>query len=176
MLKRFWWVFLVMAGFGTLVWLAWSKVESEKNATGSISNPETPADRPATRNSDLPGVEHDKEIARESSRHRAGEIERHQAEERRLSHLKKAVKEQEDKVEERRKMLATIVRTKGIIYKGSEADRSDSVETHEESIKKSLDTSDYVDAKRDFETDQKLLQELKLKLITERMQTKQGGR
>ncbi len=35
--------------------------------------------------------------------------------------LGKAVREQEDKVEERRKVLATIVRTKGIIYKGQDS-------------------------------------------------------
>jgi secreted protein with Ig-like and vWFA domain len=35
--------------------------------------------------------------------------------------LAKAVRDQEDKVEERRKVLATIVRTKGIIYKGQDS-------------------------------------------------------
>ena len=38
-----------------------------------------------------------------------------------LYELKKAVRDQEDKVEERRKVLATIVRTKGIIYKGQDS-------------------------------------------------------
>jgi polysaccharide biosynthesis transport protein len=38
-----------------------------------------------------------------------------------LYELNKAVREQEDKVEERRKVLTTIARTKNIIYKGSEA-------------------------------------------------------
>ena len=38
-----------------------------------------------------------------------------------LQELNKAVRNQEDKVEERRKVLATIVRTKGIIYKGSDS-------------------------------------------------------
>jgi succinoglycan biosynthesis transport protein ExoP len=38
-----------------------------------------------------------------------------------LHELNKAVRNQEDKVEERRKVLATIVRTKGIIYKGSDS-------------------------------------------------------
>ncbi len=37
-----------------------------------------------------------------------------------LHELNKAVRDQEDKVEERRKVLATIVRTKGIIYKGQD--------------------------------------------------------
>ena len=38
-----------------------------------------------------------------------------------LNELNKAVRDQEDKVEERRKVLATIVRTKGIIYKGQDS-------------------------------------------------------
>lgn len=38
-----------------------------------------------------------------------------------LHELNKAVRDQEDKVEERRKVLATIVRTKGIIYRGTES-------------------------------------------------------
>ena len=38
-----------------------------------------------------------------------------------LHELNKAVRDQEDKVEERRKVLATIVRTKGIIYKGQDS-------------------------------------------------------
>jgi hypothetical protein len=39
-----------------------------------------------------------------------------------INELKKAVREQEDKVEERRKVLASIVRSKGIIYRGEGAD------------------------------------------------------
>ena len=38
-----------------------------------------------------------------------------------LQELNKAVRDQEDKVEERRKVLSTIVRTKGIIYKGQDS-------------------------------------------------------
>lgn len=48
------------------------------------------------------------------------EIESREAE-RQLRELNKAVREQEDKVEERRKVLSTIVRTKGIIYKGQDS-------------------------------------------------------
>ncbi|MES2657830.1 MAG: hypothetical protein V4689_04385 [Verrucomicrobiota bacterium] len=42
-------------------------------------------------------------------------------------------------------------------------------EAHEEAIKRGLDAQDYVDAKRDFETDQQLLQEMKLKQISEKV-------
>lgn len=48
------------------------------------------------------------------------ELEQKNAE-RQLHELNKAVRDQEDKVEERRKVLATIVRTKGIIYKGQDS-------------------------------------------------------
>lgn len=41
--------------------------------------------------------------------------------ERNLYELNKAVRDQEDKVEERRKVLATIVKTKGIIYTGQDS-------------------------------------------------------
>lgn len=48
------------------------------------------------------------------------EIESRDAD-RQLLELNKAVRDQEDKVEERRKVLANIVRTKGIIYKGTDS-------------------------------------------------------
>ncbi|MEO8617122.1 MAG: von Willebrand factor type A domain-containing protein, partial [Luteolibacter sp.] len=102
--------------------------------------------------------------------------------------LNKIIRDQEDKVEERRKVLATIVRTKGIIYKGQDSfygtngvnedqgahsameTRVDG--TREETIKRGLDAQDYADAKRDFETDQEQLQQLKLKQIAETISNK----
>ncbi|MES2659004.1 MAG: von Willebrand factor type A domain-containing protein [Verrucomicrobiota bacterium] len=101
-----------------------------------------------------------------------------------LQVLDKAVRDQEDKVEERRKALSTIVRTKGIIYKGQDsfygqsgvdedqAARVAENDTNGEAIKRGLDAQDYVDAKRDFEADQQLLQEMKLKQIELGIQTK----
>lgn len=59
------------------------------------------------------------EVARAYRLYRA-EIESRDAENA-LQELNKAVRNQEDKVEERRKVLATIVRTKGIIYKGTDS-------------------------------------------------------
>ena len=90
-----------------------------------------------------------------------------------LHELNKAVRDQEDKVEERRKVLATITRTKGIIYKGQDSFYGQSGvdeevmkdDSREEAIKRGLDAQDYVDAKRDFESDQQLLQAMKLKQI-----------
>jgi capsular exopolysaccharide synthesis family protein len=59
------------------------------------------------------------EVALSYRQYRA-EIESRDAENA-LQELNKAVRNQEDKVEERRKVLATIVRTKGIIYKGADS-------------------------------------------------------
>ncbi|MCX6846018.1 MAG: polysaccharide biosynthesis tyrosine autokinase [Verrucomicrobia bacterium] len=59
------------------------------------------------------------EVARAYRMYRA-EIETRDADNA-LQELNKAVRNQEDKVEERRKVLATIVRTKGIIYKGTDS-------------------------------------------------------
>jgi succinoglycan biosynthesis transport protein ExoP len=59
------------------------------------------------------------EVARAYKTYRT-EIESRDAD-RGLYELNKAVRDQEDKVEERRKVLATIVRTKGIIYKGQDS-------------------------------------------------------
>ena len=59
------------------------------------------------------------EVARAYRSYRA-EIEGRDAE-RALQELRKAVRDQEDKVEDRRKVLSTIVRTKGIIYMGNDS-------------------------------------------------------
>ncbi len=59
------------------------------------------------------------EVAKAYTTYRT-EIEGRDAE-RAIHELNKAVRDQEDKVEERRKVLATIVRTKGIIYKGTDS-------------------------------------------------------
>ena len=59
------------------------------------------------------------EVAKAYKEYRS-EIENREAD-KALYELNKAVRDQEDKVEERRKVLATIVRTKGIIYKGQDS-------------------------------------------------------
>ena len=45
-------------------------------------------------------------------------------------------------------------------------------DSREEAIKRGLDAQDYVDAKRDFETDQQLLQSMKLKQISKNITDK----
>jgi polysaccharide biosynthesis transport protein len=67
------------------------------------------------------------------------EIETRDAE-RQLAELDKAVRDQEDKVEERRKILSTIVRTKGIIYKGPDASYNSPADGEQQGAKDALQT------------------------------------
>jgi succinoglycan biosynthesis transport protein ExoP len=57
-----------------------------------------------------------------------------------LYELNKAVRDQEDKVEERRRVLATIVRTKGIIYKGQDSYYGTSGVDEDQGAKNALQT------------------------------------
>jgi uncharacterized protein involved in exopolysaccharide biosynthesis len=77
--------------------------------------------------------------------------------ERMLVELNKAVRDQEDKVEERRKVLSNLVRGfRG--YRGPDT--------------AALDAQDFSEAKQDYEADQALLQKLKLKQIGATMERK----
>ena len=82
--------------------------------------------------------------------------------------LDKAIRDQEDKVDERRKVLATIGRMKGITYKGQDSFNGQNEDllggsTREESIKRGLDAQDYVDARREYDTDVRALADMKLR-------------
>ena len=84
-----------------------------------------------------------------------------------LFELKKAGFDQEAKVEERRKTLTAIVRNGGNIHKGT-----DSADAETETL---LDAQQFAQAKRDFETDQQLLQSLKLKQINNAIAAKMAN-
>lgn len=73
-----------------------------------------------------------------------------------VAQIEKAIRDQQDKVDERRKVLATIVKTRAITYSGEE-----SMYGRDHLIRRSLDAQDYKDAKRDFESDQNLLAEMR---------------
>ncbi|HEX7262381.1 MAG TPA: von Willebrand factor type A domain-containing protein [Luteolibacter sp.] len=73
-----------------------------------------------------------------------------------LEHLNRGVRDQEDVVEMSRKSLASIARTKKFIADGVDS---------ENDIKRRADAQDYAEAKRKFETDQQLLQQMKLKQL-----------
>jgi uncharacterized protein involved in exopolysaccharide biosynthesis len=98
----------------------------------------------------------------------------HRERDRDLYELNKAVRDQEDKVEERRKVLATIQAARGpeksheIENDGANSnEESPEPEKNDEAIKRKVlgDQQDYDDAKRDLETDQALLQAMKLEQI-----------
>ncbi|MEO5916084.1 MAG: hypothetical protein ABIS50_17745 [Luteolibacter sp.] len=74
----------------------------------------------------------------ESARHAAGEIERHQQSG--LAALDEAVRDQEAKVEERRKVLATIVRNRGIIHRGQDSFYGQSGTDEDQVAKNALQT------------------------------------
>lgn len=78
------------------------------------------------------------EVARAYKTYRT-EIESRETE-KGLYELKKAVQDQEDKVEERRKVLAMIVRTKGIIYKGQDSFYGQSGVDEDQGARNALET------------------------------------
>jgi succinoglycan biosynthesis transport protein ExoP len=78
------------------------------------------------------------EVARAYKAYRS-EIENRDAD-KALYELNKAVRDQEDKVEERRRVLATIVRTKGIIYKGQDSYYGTSGVDEDQGAKNALQT------------------------------------
>ena len=78
------------------------------------------------------------EVARAYKAYRS-EIENRDAD-KALFELNKAVRDQEDKVEERRKVLATIVRTKGIIYRGQDSFYASSGVDEDQAARSALQT------------------------------------
>ncbi len=167
MFKRFRWVFVAMAGIGSILCLTMDGVgrlmvpkKCEDDALARMK----PAPGSTQQALQVPEGEHGNAKVRESRRHAAGEVGKY-----RLHRLERAVRDQEDKVEERRKVLATIVRTKGITYRGVESPLP--VQTPDEVSNSSLDGQVYVDAKSEFEAEQEVLQRMKLRLIGERLLT-----
>ncbi len=93
--------------------------------------------------------------------------------------LRQAIRVQEDKVEERRKILTTISRTKDIAYyaeKPSESRRDElsaeqlakveakMAESKGNALERQITPEDYADAKRDFQTEQAQLEQMKRRL------------
>ena len=83
-----------------------------------------------------------------------------------LKSLSEAVREQENKVEERRKALAEIVRTRTLLH------RKEGAGPPPDAGAGGIDTEEYVTRKREFEEDLELLQMLKLKHVTEKASAK----
>lgn len=184
MLKRTCMVLSVVLLVVATVWLS---------RTGSEVKKMPPADERIRTHSgspqempESPAEDLTKEGVPASPRHAADEIERHRARRVHLVELEKALRDQEEKVKDKRKALAGIVRTKGIIYRGNDsvlpldqdsaagsndADWPDPV-NKKDAEERGRDAMLFVDAKREFETDQGLLREMQLKLERERQRLK----
>lgn len=124
----------------------------------------------AFREAEVPVRQDEASDVPESPRHAAGEMERYRLNQ--LALLEKAVRDQEEKVEERRKALVAVVRNRGIIYKGDGqveagvAGNGDAAGRE----KDKTDAAEYLEAKRNFETDQQWLQEMKLRMLKIKIQ------
>lgn len=189
MLKRTYLILSVILLVAAAVWLLRTSGEVEKMpSVGGATR--APASRPQKTSDFEAGDLPESEEIPESQRHAAPEFERDQAGRLNLVALDRALREQEQKVEEKRKALAAIVRTKGIIYKGRDSvlpadpapDRvpkaGEEMEqaNKEEAEQRGRDAMSYVDAKGDFETDQALLKQIQLKLDAEKQRLKDEGK
>jgi Mg-chelatase subunit ChlD len=94
--------------------------------------------------------------------------------------LRKAVKTQEDAVEDKRQALQTIIRTQGIVYNsaggGSNAAGERHNSTNSDAIKQSSASASFEDAQEAFAQEQRILESLKLKQIEVGMQAAVGER
>ena len=81
-----------------------------------------------------------------------------------LRQLNQAVRDQEDKVDDQRKILKTIAKTKSILGSDGHA--------NEDAIKRGLEAQDYGDAKRELESDEELLQQMRIKQLGETIASK----
>jgi hypothetical protein len=160
MKKIFIWMIFLVAGACVILWSA----QSGSKPANQQPIAKTPEGNQPDRKS---GFERNETVdpeatgGRESPRNAADEMEKHRLD--RLATLDKAVRDQEEKVEERRKALVAIVRSRGIIYQGNDSVGVGSRE------KNNADVQDYQEAKLGFEADQQYLQEIKLKLIQEKI-------
>jgi hypothetical protein len=100
----------------------------------------------------------------ESERHASGEIERHRESETRRLHLIETIKNQEEKVETSRKKLTALVRTTSIVYK--KVSDAEIPEAHNDTPPQNSLAEEYAHAKHDFEKEQLLLSQLRLKQLT----------
>ncbi|MEO5916085.1 MAG: hypothetical protein ABIS50_17750 [Luteolibacter sp.] len=168
MLKRVGLVCLVMLGLATVTWMLLGRMRHQMEAPNDqgAKSPELKSSgmdqvKPADSAGQVVQLPNAAVAARESSRHAGDELEKS-----RLPILEKAIATQELIVEEKRLALADVVRKTAVIYKKGES--LPLPETPEEIAKQRKDGQSYIEAKRDFETDQKLLEEMKLKLADEK--------
>jgi autotransporter-associated beta strand protein len=80
-----------------------------------------------------------------------------------VERLKQVIRNQEEKVEDKGKLLATIERSKRIVYHGKDS------QAQQEEIKTALDAVDYDEARKEYEESQDLLQAMKSNMPGQRL-------
>ena len=160
MFKRFRWVAVVTGLVAIVVALMASGTftrgrssPNDKRGTDNATESETDRTRMEPRSVQEELAGHN---LRESRRHAAGEVEKYQK-----RPLEELVAEQELIVERKRAALGKIVRTKGIIYVGPDSYSA----APEEIAKGNQADEEFINAKREFEAAQTILQSMKIQLM-----------
>ena len=167
MFKHFRWVVIVIGFVGLIVGLIASGIFTRVRPNTDVKPPVVGSKESETGSTRLDPQLPQEDLAgkniRESKRHAAGEVEKYQK-----RPLEEKVADQELVVERKRAVLANIVRTKGIIYKGTDSFYT----TPEEAAKSGQAHEEYVNAKREFEAAQEILQSMKIQLMGEQIAEK----
>jgi hypothetical protein len=146
MITRFRWVFLALLAGGVALWLGLAGDGPKAKVEDRVSNE-----------------------VRQSSRHRAGEVEKHLA-----TPLEKQVVQLEQQLVDRQKALAELAKSRSPVYLGAEG-APPSAATPEDAEKKVQAARNFEDAKREFLADRQLLQKLKQELVEEQAKAKSGA-
>ena len=104
---------------------------------------------------------------RESSRHRSGEVEKHRA-----TPLEKKFARQEQLVEEKRKVLVALAKSRGPVFHLGADGAPPTADSPEEAEKKAQAVRDYEATKKEYLADRQLLQQLKQELAEEKAKAK----
>lgn len=148
MTKRFRWVFLAMLVVVAIVWAVVAEVGNHESKGGV-------AEDVAEQN---PG--------RESSRHRTGEVEKNLP-----TPLEKKVGQLELQLADKRKVLVELAKAKAPVHMNIDGTPPPEV-SPEEAAKRAQAVVDFDHARREYQTDLKSLQELKLALAEEQAKGK----
>jgi hypothetical protein len=155
-------MFLAVPVGGAILWVVVAGVREKEN--GDAARPQDRAKQTngsPTRKRISPDADPDKMEARESSRHKSGEFEKHQD-----TPLEKKVAEQERRVEESRKVLPTLTTAGEMSFQGGIVDPP-SIDSNEQTLKKDQAAQQYEEAKQKYLAERKLLNELKKELAEE---------
>lgn len=162
LVKRFWWVAIVIGFVGIVVGISASRIFTPVQLHPDVKPPAVGSKESETGSTRMDPRLPQEELAgmnlRESKRHAEREVERYQK-----RPLEEKIAAQEMVVERKRAVLARMVRTNGIIYRDSDSPPK----TPEETAKSRQITEAYVNAKREFEAEQAILQSMKRQIAVD---------